>query len=55
MTREKIDQIMTLIEETFGEEVSSTPSESALGLESEVIGKEEFLKRMKEKLEKIPL
>ena len=46
----KTEDILKLVKETFEEEISSSASESALGLESHIDGKEEFLKRLEEKL-----
>lgn len=47
----EIEKILKIIEETFDEEISSWSAETLLGLESGIEGKEEFLKKLKEKLE----
>ena len=42
--------ILKLVEETFDEEISSSCSETVLGLECWIDGKEKFMERLKEKI-----
>ena len=42
--------ILKLVEETFGEEISTSCSETVLGLESWIDGKEAFMEKLAEKL-----
>jgi len=42
--------ILKLVEETFGEEISTSCAETVLGLESWIDGKEEFMEKLAEKL-----
>ena len=42
--------ILKLIEETFGEEISTSCAETVLGLECWIDGKEAFMKKLAEKL-----
>lgn len=44
------DQIIKLVEETFDEEISVTSAETVFGLQSWIEGKEEFLRKLSEKL-----
>ena len=46
------EHILQIIQESFGE-LFSTAFESILGLESQIEGKEDFFKAIKEKLEKL--
>ena len=45
-----VDEVVKLVDELFNEYVSSDAFESVLGLESEVVGKEEFLKNLRKRL-----
>jgi hypothetical protein len=42
--------ILKLVEETFGEEISTSCAETVLGLESWIEGKEAFMNKLAEKL-----
>jgi len=42
--------ILKLVEETFGEEISTSYAETVLGFESWIDGKEEFMEKLAEKL-----
>lgn len=44
------DQIIQIVEQVFSEEISSSAFESALGLESTIDGKEEFLRVLRERI-----
>lgn len=50
---ENLEQILLLVDEAFSEEISASASETILGLESHVEGKEEFLKTLRTKLEQL--
>ena len=45
--------ILKIVEETFDEEISSSCSETLLGLTSWIDGKEEFMKRLAERLAEV--
>lgn len=42
--------ILKIVEDTFNEEIYSSTSETILGLESQIEGKEEFMKNLSDKL-----
>jgi len=42
--------ILKLVEDTFNEEISTSCAETSLGLESWIDGKEEFMKKLSDKL-----
>lgn len=44
------EDILKIVEEAFDEEISSMAFQSSLGLESEIQGKNEFMEKIKEKL-----
>lgn len=50
-TTMEVKDILKLVEETFSEEISTSCTETVLGLESWIEGKEEFMKSLSEKLE----
>lgn len=43
-------EILKMIQEAFDNNISSSATETLLGLESRIIGKEDFFKEIKEKL-----
>jgi hypothetical protein len=46
----EIKDILKIVSETFGEEISTSCSETILGLESHIEGEEDFLKSLEAKL-----
>ena len=47
------DEILKIVKETFDEEISSDCTEDILGLSSWIEGKDEFFKKLSEKLKKL--
>ena len=44
------DKILKVIEEAFDEEISATASQTVLGIEPSIEGREEFFKKLREKI-----
>ena len=44
------DDILKIVKEAFDEEISSSASETLLGLESHIEGEKEFFEKLREKL-----
>jgi hypothetical protein len=44
------DSILKIVKEAFDEEISSSASETVLGLESHIEGEKEFFEKLKDKL-----
>jgi hypothetical protein len=45
------DKIIKIVEEAFCEEISATASQTVLGIETSIEGKEEFFKKLREKIQ----
>ena len=48
---QNVDKILKIVDETFDEEIYTWVAETPLGLESGIEGREEFIKKLKEKLQ----